>query len=95
MAPRPRFDHGCAAYESKSRSLDSAEERFARDDTALLYPTWARALEGALVAEDVDGGVPYDVDAAEAVGGPLIGFVEALGAEVVDKSEEVGVLQAK
>jgi len=53
------------------------------------------SLEGALVAEDVDRGVPDDVNAAEAVGGPLVGLIEALGAEVVGESEEVGVLEAK
>lgn len=54
-----------------------------------------QALEGALVAEDVDGGVPDDVDASEAVGGPLIDLIEALGAEVVDESEEIGVAESK
>jgi len=52
------------------------------------------ALEGALEAEDVDGGAPDGVGALKAVGGPLISFVEALRAEVVDQSEEVGLADA-
>jgi hypothetical protein len=52
-------------------------------------------LKVALEAEDVDGGAPHSVGAGEAVGGPLVGFIEVLGAEVVDKCEEVSVLQAK
>jgi hypothetical protein len=51
------------------------------------------ALKVALEAEDVDGGSPDGVGAGESVGGPLVGFVKALGAEVVDESEEVGVAQ--
>jgi hypothetical protein len=54
-----------------------------------------RVLEGALEAKDVDGDSPNGVGALEAVGGPLIGFVEALGAEVVDQSEEVGLPESK
>ncbi len=53
------------------------------------------ALKGALVAEDINGGVPDNVDSAEAVGAPLIVLIEALGAKVVDESEEVGVPEAK
>lgn len=52
-------------------------------------------LEGALEAEDVDGRAPDGVGALKAVGGPLVGFVEALGAKVVDQGEEVGLAQAK
>lgn len=52
-------------------------------------------LEGALEAEDVDGGAPDGVGTLESVGGPLVGFVEALGAEVIDKSEEVGLAEAE
>jgi hypothetical protein len=48
-----------------------------------------------LEAEDVDGGAPDGVGATESVGGPLVGFVEVLGAEVVDECEEVGVPQAE
>jgi hypothetical protein len=54
-----------------------------------------RGLEVALEAEDVDGGAPHSVGAGEAIGGPLVGFVEVLGAEVVDKCEEVGMTQSK
>ncbi len=50
-------------------------------------------LKRALEAEDVDGGSPEGVGAGEAVGGPLVGFVEVLCAEVVDEGEEVGVAQ--
>jgi hypothetical protein len=52
-------------------------------------------LEGALEAEDVDGDAPDGVGALKAVGGPLISFVEALGAKVVDQSEEVGLTKPK
>lgn len=51
------------------------------------------SLKVALEAEDVDGGSPDGVGALKAVGGPLVGFVEVLGAEVVDEGEEVGVAQ--
>ena len=50
-------------------------------------------LKVALEAEDVDGGSPDGVGSGEAVGGPLVGFVEVLCAEVVDEREEVGVAQ--
>ena len=52
-------------------------------------------LEVALEAKDVDGDSPDGVGAVEAVGGPLIGFVEALGAEVVYQSEEVGLTESE
>ena len=54
---------------------------------------WPKALKVALEAEDVDGGSPDGVGALESVGCPLVGFVEVLGAEVVDEGEEVGVAQ--
>lgn len=53
------------------------------------------ALQLALEAEDVDGGAPDGVGAPESIWGPLIGLVEALGAEVIDEREEVGVLEAE
>ena len=52
-------------------------------------------LEVALVAEGVDSDAPDGVDAAEAVGCPEIGFIEALGAEVAGESKEIGVAVAE
>jgi len=52
-------------------------------------------LQGALKPEDVDGDAPDGVGALKPVGGPLIGFVKVLGAEVVDECEEVGLAQAE
>lgn len=43
----------------------------------------------------MDGDAPDGVSALKAVGGPLIGFVEALGAKVVDESEEISLAEAK
>ena len=52
-------------------------------------------LEGSLKAKDVNGDAPNCVGSLKAVGGPLVGFVKALGAEVIDQSEEVGLAKAE
>ena len=56
---------------------------------------WRRALKVALEAEDVDGDSPDGFSALESVGGPLVGFIKAMGTEVVDEGKEVGVAKAE
>ena len=75
--------------DNRGSFASSAIADFAQDDTPNCE------LKCPLEAEDVDGCSPDRVGALKAVGGPLVGLVEALGAEVVNEREEVGVLEAE
>jgi len=79
---------GTARRTDSSPALHAGVRRYLQARGGLV-------LEGALEAEDVDGGAPDGVGALKTVGGPLIVFVKALSAEVVDEGEEVGLTQTK
>ena len=96
--PRAQKKSGTVAEFRSQKTTADPSTQSAAADFALDDKAWVGnqpALQVALEAEDVDSDAPHGVGALEAVGGPLVCLVEALGAQVVDEREEIGLTDSE